>query len=332
MIQPQSFLFYPHKKQFRFEFTQKVSLCFNCSSAIITDISGKEISTIKPLKHHLHQETTLPIFLGISDEHNPYHFHNKSGYLKIRKEIVQSMKEFCNHFQLNKKTFFLALEYIDRICSRMIEFDKDALKQSSQICIILACKLQENQSKAMEIVNLAKVISGNYAKDELFILGLLDYNLHVFTSYDILMDILNCGFLFNDEQFSERKKKNFLSIYGGIENILYLFSERNYYIDMTNKEIALSIAGFIRENLGLTAFSKSVQTTFMNEFADIHNYLSCLSKLRKCFKFKIENNNNHSDSNTDSNSDNSSENNSNSNKNKNLNNNNNVNNSIERGN
>ena len=329
MIQPQSFLFYPHKKQFILEFTQKVSFCFNCSSAIITDNSGKEISTIKPLKHHLHQETALPIFLTISDKHNPYHFLNKSGYLKIRKEIVQSMKEFCNNFQLNKKTFFLALDYIDRICSRMIEFDKDALKQSSQICIILACKLQENQSKVMEIKKLAKAVSGNYANDELFLLGLLDYNLHVFTSYDILMDILNCGFLFNNEKFSEKKKKKMLSIYGGIENILYLFSERNYYIDMTHKEIALSIAGFIRENLGLTAFSKNVQITFMNEYVDVHNYLSCLNKFRKCFKFKIENNsNNHSDSNTDS-SDNNSENNSHKTK-KNYFLNNNANNSIEK--
>ena len=96
------------------------------------------------------------------------------------------------------------------------------------------------------------------------------------------------------------------SMYGKIENILYLFSESKFYIDMTNKEIAIAIIGFIREILGLTAFSKSIQIVFMNEYEDIRNYLICLNKLRKCFKLKIDDNS--ADCKTAANSDNNSDN------------------------
>ena len=309
MMQQKSSLNFSHKKQFRLELTQNVSFCSNCSTAIIKNKSGKEISTIKPLKYHIPQETCLPIFLTISDFHEPYIFLNKSGYIKIRKQIIKNMKLFCNYFKLKNKTFFLALDYFDRICSRMLAFDLEALKQISQICIILASKLQENQIKGMGLKKISSGVSTNYAKDEKYLLSLLNYDLFVFTSYDILMDILKCGFLFDDEEFSIKKMH---SIYGEIENILYLFAESKFYIDMTHKEVAMAILGFVRETLGLIAFNNNVQTVFMNEYIDTHNYISCLNKLRKCFKFKDvdktkNNNHNHSDSNTDSNSDNNSD-------------------------
>ena len=102
-------------------------------------------------------------------------------------------------------------------------------------------------------------------------------------------------------------------IYDKIENMLYLFSESKYYAEYTHKEIAISIIGLIRERLGLPAFNKNFQIVFMNELSDIHNYLSCLNRLRKIFKFKENNNSknnilsNHSDSTTESNSDNNSD-------------------------
>ena len=259
-MQQKSFLFYPHQKQYRFELTQKISFCFNCSSAILTDISGKEISTIKPLNHHIHQETSLPIFLTISDEHKPYCFLNKSGYIKIRKQIILGMKQFCNKYKLSNKTYFLALDYFDRICSRIHLFDKEDLKQISEICIIMAWKFLENITKAIDfnLKEITKEVSSTYAKDELYLINLLNYDLYNF----------------------------------------------------------MSIIGFVRENLGLIAFNKNIQIGFMNEFVDIHNYLNCLNKIRKCFKFNVDrksnnnnHSNNHSDSNTEANSDGNSDNN-----------------------
>ena len=121
---------------------------------------------------------------------------------------------------------------------------------------------------------------------------------------------MHTGFLFNNEKFSLRKMN---LIYGKMENMLYFFSETKYYIDMTHKEIALSIIGLIRETLGLISFSKIVNTVFMNENSDIQNYFICLKKLRKCFKIKddckknVDSNESTSDSSSDNNSESNSE-------------------------
>ena len=79
-------------------------------------------------------------------------------------------------------------------------------------------------------------------------------------------------------------------IYENIENILYLFSESRYYIDMTYKEIALSIIGLIREILGLESYNDIIKNFFMNDYNEAEIYLLCLNKLKKCFKFNNKDN------------------------------------------
>lgn len=292
----------PHKKAAISEINSKLSLCFKCSSAIFKNESGKEIFTIKPSKYYFKQENSIPLFLSILDSHTPYTFKDKSNYLKIRKSIVKEMKDLCSFFKLSKKTFFLSLDYFDRICSKITIFEKQDLLQISQFCIILAAKFHEPQNKTIEMKSKLGLIS-NYSRDELYLVQLLDYDLLVHTSYDILIDIMHTGFLFNDEKFSI-KKMNY--IYGKMENMIFFFAETKYYIEMTNKEIALALIGLIRETLGLIAYNDILRNILINENTDTQNYYSCLNKLRKCFKIKDDNN--HSDSNTDENSDNSSEN------------------------
>lgn len=292
----------PHEKTAISEVNSKISLCFKCSSVIYKNDSGQKISTIKPSKYSVTQETATPLFLSIPDNHTPYNFRNKSDFQKIRISIVKKMKNFCSFFNLSKKTYFLSLDYFDRICSKMLGFELQDLLQISQLAIILASKFHEPQNKTREI-KVYLGLTNTYSQDELFLLRLLDYDLYAHTSYDILIDIMHTGFLFNDEKFS-KKKMNFL--YGKMENILYFFSETKLYIEMTNKEFALAIVGLIRETLGLVAYNDIIKNTFMSQDTDIQNYYSCLNKLRKCFK--ILDDSNHSDSNTDENSDNNSDN------------------------
>jgi hypothetical protein len=292
----------PHEKTAISEINSKISLCFKCSSVIYKNDSGQKISTIKPSKYSVTQETATPLFLSIPDNHTPYNFRNKSDFQKIRISIVKKMKNFCSFFNLSKKTYFLSLDYFDRICSKMLGFELQDLLQISQLAIILASKFHEPQNKTREI-KVYLGLTNTYSQDELFLLRLLDYDLYAHTSYDILIDIMHTGFLFNDEKFS-KKKMNFL--YGKMENILYFFSETKLYIEMTNKEFALAIVGLIRETLGLVAYNDIIKNTFMSQDTDIQNYYSCLNKLRKCFK--ILDDSNHSDSNTDENSDNNSDN------------------------
>ena len=312
---------FKHQEKNIFEISQLISYCSYCSSLIITDKSGKTISTIKAKKNQIHKEESLPTFLFKSDVYNKsdvnkiYNFSNDKSYNKIRANFVKMMKKICKNLDLNLKTFFSALDYFDRICSIFISFDLKSLKQICVLCIILSAKLNENMSKSMEVKYALDGSSNkNYVKDELYLLQILKYDLVRITSYDILRDILTCGFIFDDEKFQEKKMN---SIYGKVENMLYLFCESKHWIYMTPKEIAMGIIGWARDFLGLVPFSKNIQIVFLNEFNDIHNFIKCLNKIKKCFKIKDNKNDNkkidiinrgsvsnHSDITKDSNSDN----------------------------
>ena len=132
-----------HLQKDKCELTKNLSYCYQCSSLILVNETQSVISTVKPNDRYQIQETT-PLFLSLIDEHRPRNFINKIEYIKLRTFIIKQMKNFCEFFKLAKKTYFLSLDYFDRICSNMIQFNLNALIQISYFCILLACKYQEN--------------------------------------------------------------------------------------------------------------------------------------------------------------------------------------------
>ena len=293
-----------HETKHLFSLKQNFSICFGCSSLIYTNESGKKILPVKPQKYNTSQETATPIFLYLKDNHCPYRFCNKEQFIKIRTKIVKKMKAFSQQFNLSKKTYFLALDYFDRICTKIQYFNFADFMLIAQICLVLAAKFQDDHQNAL-VAKLGLSPSNNYSKDELYILRLLNYDLYSFTSYDIVMDIMYTGFLFNDEKFSQRKMN---IVYSKIEKILYFFSEIKYYIEMTPMEIALSVIGFIRETLGLISYNDIIKKIFMPN-DDVKKYLNCLNKFRRCFKIEdnINSNNNNENNNNNRSNETSSE-------------------------
>ena len=275
-----------HQLSARFKVSEYISLCFNCSSLIIKDQSKNEISTIKPPQYSVIQENAIPIFLS-TPVRNPYTFINKKEYLKIRPLIIKKVKAFCKNLNLTKKNLFFGLRLFRSYMLKNGTYETNDLSQISKFCLLLATKFQENREKGMEVKNYVGAAQNNFVKDELFLVQLLDYDLHVFTCYDVLMDILHCGFLFNGERFSINKMK---IIYEKIEGMIYMFSESKYYLDMTNKEIALVIIGLIREILGLEAYSNIIKYIFINDQKNIQNHLYYLKKIKRCFVIKENNN------------------------------------------
>ena len=315
MSQKKSELIFPHKKIYQLEFSPTISFCYECSSVILADASGKTKSSIKPLKYHSLCESNNFYFLRnlIPNKENNYPI--SKDILKIRVNFVIQIKQKCKMLNLKLNTYFLSLNYFDQICSIFASSIKDHLSLISDICIILAAKIIERKEKAIQtkLYLLGRTNSEKYIKDEEYILSKLNYDLIRITSYDILKDIMKVGFVFDDEEFDPKK---LTSIYYNMENMLYLFSERKQYIQMSPKEISMGIVGLCREILGLSAFNENIKFIFMgiNKYDESHiyNYVRCLNKIRKCFKIiqevnEIENNggnnNNHSDSTKDSNSD-----------------------------
>ena len=128
------------------------------------------------------------------------------------------------------------------------------------LCIILASKFNENAEKSLEVQTILKAnISKNYLADEIYVLKLLNYKLNIHTSYDLLKDILKYGFIFEGDNFNYRNEN---SIYSIPVKTLYIFSEINSYIDMSAKESALIVIGFVRELFGLIPFNDNIKKIF----------------------------------------------------------------------
>ena len=142
-------------------------------------------------------------------------------------------------------------------------------------------KFQDDHQNAFN-AKLSLGASNNYTKDELYVLQLLNYDLYSITSYDIVMDIM-----YSDENFS---LNNMNVIYQKLEKMLYFFTEKKYYIEMTPIEIALSVIGFIREALGHVAYNNIIRQIFMSQVNDLTIYSYCLSLFKKCFQIEEETN------------------------------------------
>jgi hypothetical protein len=156
--------------------------------------------------------------------------------------------------------------------------------QTALLCVVLAAKFQDDHQNAFN-AKICLGLSNNYTKDELYVLQLLNYDLYAITSYDIVMDIMHTGFLFSDENFSLNKMN---VIYQKVEKMLYFFTEKKYYIEMTPIEIAISVIGFIREALGLVNYNNIIKQIFMTQVNDLKIYSDCLNLFKKCFQIQEE--------------------------------------------
>ena len=145
-------------------------------------------------------------------------FNNCKEYFKLRKNSISMMKKITKEFDLCDKTFHLALTLLDRISIKLIA-NKNAIFQIkilAKFCIILATKFLEDKSyKAILLEEkYSKSISSNLVDDENYILQLLDYNLNITTSYDILTFLIsNQKIIFEDEENIFNKKNKKYSIY-----------------------------------------------------------------------------------------------------------------------
>ena len=182
------------------------------------------IKAIKPNKYEIKEGNIQNIeWLGNDCKPNDFLAENKKDYLKIRSKLIKNIKKICSVFSLSLKAYFSSIAYLDKICSKLCLFNENILIQISLFCVILATKFFEKKEKAFEVQTYLKQnTSKNYKFDEIYALHLLNYDLNICTSYDILMDILYLGFIFENEEFKNYNRLNIL--YNNIPKILYIFS------------------------------------------------------------------------------------------------------------
>ena len=264
-----------------------ISYCIICSSFIIKNISSFQLSpkVIKPNNFKLNKEDLHNLDWLTKESHPHELFNNQKEYLKLRAPIVRNIKKICTDFCLSLKTYFSSIEYLDIICSKIFSYHNNTLIQLSLFCIILASKFFENKNKAFEVQSFLKQnVSKNYSFDEIYVLKLLNYDLNIESPYDMLIDILYYGFVFENEDFNPN---NLDALYKNILKMLYIFSESNSYIKMTPKQIAIGMMCFCRELLNLNPFSEEIKKIFLANKTDNSLYVDGLNIIKK--RIKIEN-------------------------------------------
>jgi len=271
-----------------------INYCMICSAFLFTSCSSNNsaIKTIKPNNFDKKVEIN-PSFLSLSlqEEINlPTIYFNKKDYLKQRAHMIKNIKNICTYFALSLKSYFLSVEYFDKICSEFSSFNPDSILEISFFCVILAAKFNEETPKAIHIQKILRnKITKNYLEDEKYVLHLLNYKLNMLTPYDILMDILHSGFIFEGEDFNYQKM---CYIYSNLESILYVFSQNNSYIDMSPKQKAVSIIAFARELLELNQLNDVLKQIFCINENNEQDYISGMNTIKKHIKIEknIKNN------------------------------------------
>lgn len=256
--------------------------CLLCSSIALASEIKTSLSTIKPLSYKPNYEvdhTQTDIFLN---EFIIRNFIKKKEYLKVRQKIVQEMRKISFKYHLELQTFFLSVTYLDKICEKINSIKYDEIRSISIFCLILASKFYEKSCVGLIIENDFKTqLSTNYKSDEIYVLQLLDYKLNILTVYDLLQQIKQIGFLFKKENISQKKIN---VAYSQIDKMAMAFVENKAYIDLTPKQIAFGIIGFLRDNLNLEKFSFGLKILYNfnnQEFADF--YQKGYNKIKKCF-------------------------------------------------
>lgn len=279
-----------HSKATTTPLNPSLYICLLCSSLIIYSSDDKNqndgtppqktlsVKTIKPESYEKPMEifpSFIPLPLSENSNSTFYfsqdkkNFINKREFLKYRMNFIKSLKKKKKELNLTWKTYYLAVDYFDRICTNITGFNKENKETIEQIqifCIILASKTFENFDKNFEIKQKLdnKISKKNFFMDEMYILSLLDFKINPITAYDYLKDILNSGFIFQNESANINSKKMNL-IYSTAEQILFTFSENNLYLDLTPKQMAIGIVAFSRKLLNLEPFSPLFKEVFIYE-------------------------------------------------------------------
>ena len=190
-------------------------------------------------------------------------FNIKSNYLKLRKETIIFLKEITSQFCLCDRTFHLALTLLDKI---FLKIDNTKFIQSiSMFCLIFAAKFVEEDTFKANLIQqtYSKFFSENYLTDEFYILNLLDYDINITTTYDILKYLLNYRLIyFKDEKEIFAKYSQKYSIFHLAIGYLNILVENNIILSLTPFQISFGIIQLIRKRIGLNPF----RIEFFQEF------------------------------------------------------------------
>ena len=255
-------------------------------------------SLLYKIKDKNYIKTIKPIYFQQPTEINPYKIYSKisitkkinisdqSFYYKNRQKAINLLQKHSEIYKFSEYSYFLALTYMDTIFIKNNE--KTIPKKKFELYIInsvlLAAKFHEKDIHQPDLCRFSS-IGINYDIDEIDIsqneiecLKILNYKLNFFSTYEILMMILNNGFIFENE--IENKSNEYINIIYNYANKIFSDIIQSFIaLEFNNLQIVFSVIHLTRKQFGF-------QNNYFNvikKFYNIHlsDYKECLNKIKK---------------------------------------------------
>ena len=253
-----------HEKEYIKRTIYNQSYCSKCGILIINKASLETKKFIKPNKFSY--KTTLdPLSHTINLKKNcfkkkPINYTNY--YEKNRRKGILFLKNLCNSYNTNDNVFFISLSYLDRIMNDIEFLERLDFQLYIIVSFILGEKFIEKDAFPFDYNNFISY-EGDYEYEseeiqeaEIEILQKLNYDINDITSFEVLLNFLYCGFIFENEI---NDYNNFISFENDYEYEseeiqeaeIEILQKLNYDIcDITSFEVLLHFlyCGFIFEN------------------------------------------------------------------------------------
>eukprot|EP01083_Nonionella_stella_P022860 63175_1 len=168
------------------------------SPEFITDLIGKD--TLK--------EDYLNTLLNEEKRENALAWFNQNAsFLKNRNNAVDWLCCIGEEFELNRRTIYLSVYYLDKLCSSNEVNVVQYLQMVAASCLLIAIKYNEREEKVPSLYKLSSVCNKQYTPSEfkpmeLKILNLLSFELKVVLPIHFLeyyIDVASGGCVFDDD-------------------------------------------------------------------------------------------------------------------------------------
>jgi hypothetical protein len=215
-------------------------------------------------------------------------FSINKDYINSRKALFSLLHKITIRMGFKSQTFFLCAHYLDIIFTKKkrIHLNLNILGLS---CLCLAAKFCENDPMVPHLQYFIKIFNNingyknailmsELKKGEVVVLKILNYKLNFFSTYEILMMILNNGFIFENE--IENKSNEYINIIYNYANKIFSDIIQSFIaLEFNNLQIVFSVIHLTRKQFGF-------QNNYFNvikKFYNIHlsDYKECLNKIKK---------------------------------------------------
>ncbi len=259
------------------------SYCSNCGILIIKKTQNELGNFIKPLKFS--NKTILdPLIHLINLKKNSFNKEktiNIANYYKTNRiNGIQFLKKLCNTYKTNDNVFFISLSYLDRIMSKIEFLERLDFQMYIIASFILGEKLIEKDAFPFDYNNFIsfendyEYESEEIQEAEIEILQELNYDICDITSFEVLLHILYCGFIFENEINDYNKVSQ---MYNFTLRMLTKLILSDIHLKFDSYSIAFSIIHLCRKYFELPSenmmYLKFIYMIHLKEYKNCMNYI-----------------------------------------------------------